>query len=106
MFSNNGPSNGQPRTRERGDPHVELGTLCSTPGALETIDAESIIQAIRRHRTGDWGDVCEEDKAANDQALVSEGRLVSSYLGRDGTKFWIITEADRSSTTVLLPEEY
>ena len=105
MLANNEPSNGQSTTRER-VVRLDLGTLCSTPGALEAIDADSIIGGIRRHRACDWGDVCAEDKAANDHALVSEGRVISSYLGRDGTKFWIITEADRSSTTVLLPEEY
>lgn len=61
---------------------------------------------MRRHAKGDWGDLDVEDLQANDAALKSGGRLVSSYRTESGTKFWIITEADRSATTVLLPEEY
>lgn len=63
-------------------------------------------QSLYRHATGDWGNLDDVDKAENDRALVDGGRLVSSFLSLDGTKFWIITEADRSATTVLLPEEY
>lgn len=61
--------------------------------------------ALQRHIRGDWGDVCAEDKAANDAALREGGRLLSSY-SSGGEKFWIITEADRSATTFLLPSDY
>ena len=59
-----------------------------------------------RHMAGDWGDVDEEDKAANDQALTDGSRLLSAYRTAAAKKLWIITEADRSATTILLPEEY
>jgi len=61
---------------------------------------------MSRHHRGDWGDLDEEDKAANDQALIDGGRLFSAYHSATGIKVWIITEADRSATTVLLPSEY
>lgn len=56
--------------------------------------------------TGDWGDLCEEDRQANEDALNRDLRLLSAYSDRNGAKFWIITEADRSLTTILLPEDY
>lgn len=86
--------------------HIPLGRLCATPGVLEQIDNVDVVAALRRHARGDWGDLCDDDKRANNEALRTEGRLLSSYLSRKGVKFWIITEADRSVTTVLLPEEY
>jgi hypothetical protein len=61
---------------------------------------------IASHARGDWGEVHPEDARANDEALLSGERLLSSYRLADGTKLWIITEADRSSTCLLLPEEY
>jgi hypothetical protein len=61
---------------------------------------------MRRHLTGDWGDLDEDDKRANAHALKSGARLFSAYHTSSGTKFYIITEADRSSTCFLLPEEY
>lgn len=84
---------------------VSLGTIVATPGALAAISGLAISLAIKRHRYGDWGNVCEEDRAANDDALREGGRLLSVY-DHEGTAFWIITEWDRSVTTVLLPEEY
>ncbi|MBX7208660.1 MAG: hypothetical protein K1X78_10130 [Verrucomicrobiaceae bacterium] len=83
-----------------------LGNLVSTPGALEVLTHPEIMSALSRHITGDWGEVDAEDKRANDQSLIDGSRLLSAYRSQDGTKFWIITEADRSVTTVLLPEEY
>ena len=59
-----------------------------------------------RHACGDWGTVCPDDALANDEALEEGERLLSAYKLRDGTKVWIITEADRSSTCILLPDEY
>jgi hypothetical protein len=82
------------------------GRIVATPGALGTISRQAINQALFRHLNGDWGDCCPEDRRHNDMALCRGERLMSVYQTRGGTKFWIITEADRSATTVLLPEEY
>ena len=84
----------------------EAGQVVMTPGAAEAIPELVRIAALTRHLNGDWGDVCEEDKAANNRALRDGDRLLSAYRAPDGTKFWIITEADRSATTILLPDEY
>jgi len=83
-----------------------LGSVVATPGALEKLDRTTINKALERHHQGDWGDVCDEDRKANDQSLRDGTRLLSVYHDSNQTKFWIITEADRSSTTILLPEEY
>lgn len=81
------------------------GQLVSTRGALDGFTTEEIEAALTRHCAGDWGDLCEEDKAENERALQEGSRLLSSYkLG--ARELWIITEADRSATTVLLPSEY
>jgi len=86
----------------------KLGTLVATPGALEafTEAGETPLPYIARHATGDWGDLDAEDKRANDHALIDGSRLLSAYRLSDGTKIWIITESDRSSTCILLPSEY
>ena len=83
-----------------------LGRLVVTANADKEIDPEDIDIAVNRHWSGDWGDLCAEDKDANEQALQLGGRLFSSYRDRNGVKFWIITESDRSATTVLLPDDY
>ena len=83
-----------------------LGCTVITRGALDTLDGEEVLAGMARHARGDWGDLCPEDKQANDDALSVGARLLSAYHTGDGRKFWIITEADRSVTTVLLPEEY
>lgn len=62
--------------------------------------------ALPRHYAGDWGEVCPEDRAANERALIENTRLVSVYRTQAGVKFWIMTEWDRSLTTILLPEDY
>ena len=87
-------------------PRFELGQLVATPGALEALNEESIWPYIKRHANGDWGDVCAEDKKENELSLKEGFRLLSAYHLPDGCKIWIITEADRSATTILLPEEY
>lgn len=84
----------------------KLGQLLATPGVLEAAEGDNLMEYVSRHARGDWGIVDAEDKRANDRALVEGTRLFSAYLLGDGTKVWIITEADRSATTVLLPEEY
>jgi hypothetical protein len=87
-------------------PKFSVGRLVATPGALANVMHDEILQALKRHVNGDWGEVCDEDQAANEEALVTGTRLLSAYTSQSGTKFWIITEADRSATTILLPEEY
>lgn len=83
-----------------------LGRTVITQGALATLAAKDVLTAVRRHSSGDWGDVCEEDREANDRALLEGTRLLSAYHSESGVRFWLITEADRSATTCLLPEEY
>ena len=83
-----------------------LGRACATPNALDAVPNEEMLRALQRHHSGDWGDVCPEDHEANEQALCEGTRLFSVYRTQAGTKFWIITEADRSLTTILLPEDY
>lgn len=85
---------------------AKLGRLVITANAESTVPPVAIIVAIDRHARGDWGDVCPEDREANDKALAAGDRLLSVYHTKGGTRFWIITEADRSATTVLLPEGY
>lgn len=97
-------------TKERKDStsptYVQLGQLVITAVAEATLNKEDVHRSLRRHLVGDWGDVCKDDKAANDLALKQGDRLLSAYSDRAGTKFWIITEHDRSVTTVLLPSDY
>tara|TARA_R110002072_G_scaffold271038_1_gene430907 strand:+ start:20874 stop:21158 length:285 start_codon:yes stop_codon:yes gene_type:complete len=83
-----------------------LGRVVITPGALNELSPEDVLCFLCRHLNGDWGDVCQEDQWANDLALEEGHRLFSSYRTENGTKFWVITEHDRSVTTFLLPEEY
>lgn len=83
-----------------------LGRIVSTPNALERLTQEDILLGIQRHQSGDWGDVDEEDRQENELSLKQGFRLLSVYHSAGGIKFWLITEADRSSTTVLLPEDY
>ena len=85
---------------------MRLGHLVATPNALESLTRDDILLGIQRHQAGDWGNVTDDDRMANDQALVQGTRIVSAYNAGNGTRFWIITEADRSVTTVLLPEDY
>jgi len=85
---------------------VPLGQLVATPTAILAVTEEEVQQALQRHVMGDWGELDEEDKKANDLALQTGERLLSAYRTANGTKFWIITEADRASSCVLLPEDY
>ena len=82
-----------------------LGRTVATPNALQSITQDDILTGIKRHQAGDWGTLSEDDHAANDCALVHGGRIVSAYNAMNGTRFWLITEADRSTTTILLPED-
>ena len=83
-----------------------LGRIVATPNALQSITQDDILLGIQRHQAGDWGSLTEDDHAANDRALAHGGRILSAYQATNGTKFWLITEADRSVTTILLPEDY
>lgn len=91
-------------------PLFELGRVVATPGALESMEKHNVISLdlLLRHVTGDWGDLCLEDKELNDEAVkTGEARIFSSYnLDGKDNRIWLITEWDRSVTTFLLPEEY
>jgi hypothetical protein len=89
-------------------PKFSLGQVVATPGALRALEGSGQTPAffLDRHVQGDWGTVDAEDWAANDQALVDGSRILSAYKTLKGKRLWIITEADRSSTCCLLPEEY
>jgi hypothetical protein len=82
-----------------------LCQIAITANASLRLSTEEVLSALKRHVSGDWGDLCPEDTMANDDALAHGGRLFSAY-GHGAERFWIITEADRSVTTVLLPEDY
>lgn len=84
----------------------KLGQVVITRGALAKLSQEDIANALRRHVSGDWGEVCKEDKKENELSLQQGFRILSAYRTSQGVKFWVITEADRSATTLLLPEEY
>jgi hypothetical protein len=84
----------------------ETGQISVTSNALTRLPAHDVFRAIGRHIRGDWGEVGEEDRKENELSLSKGFRLLSVYTATNGVKFWIITEADRSSTTVLLPEDY
>jgi len=119
----------RPGSKQRGERaavRFPLGRLFATPGALESLaeirDASKpysvqvaaqseepmslVLPYVQRHSEGDWGDVSADDWKANDDALTSGERLFSAYEIGAGKRLWVITEADRSSTTVLLPDEY
>lgn len=84
----------------------ELGFIYVTKGAFRQLNPEEVHEALRRHARCDWGECCKEDAQANDDALKTGGRFVSAYRDSKGVKFWIITEADRMATTILIPDEY
>lgn len=86
-------------------PKFPLGRMLITANASGRLDAVAVHEALRRHASGDWGDICPEDAGLNDQALKDGDRLLSVY-GTGERRFWIITESDRSVTTVLMPEDY
>ena len=85
---------------------LRLGRIVGTVGVTETIPENEVLQAIQRHQAGGWANLEELDRFANDQALSRGGRVFSAYNAANGARFWIITEADRSVTTALLPKEY
>jgi hypothetical protein len=98
----------------RSKPRFTLGQVISTPGALSAIadSDQNPAEFLAQHVTGDWGELNQEDKASNDAAIEHEGdvdrqgRILSEYRTGKGVKIWVISEADRSVTSLLLPEEY
>ena len=89
-------------------PRFPLGRIVATPGALAALEEAGEIPDtfLKRHVTGDWGEVDEHDRQENEFSVAHGFRLLSAYTVTNGTKLWIITEADRSATTILLPSEY
>lgn len=84
----------------------ELSRTVITSEALARLHPADIVLGLSRHAAGDWGNCSRADRNENERALVDGARLFSVYQDRRGTKFWVITEADRSATTVLLPGDY
>ncbi len=90
-------------------PLFPLGRVVATPGALEVLEEARVdaLGLLRRHQTGDWGEVPACDARENERSVKHGWRLLSSYpVGEAGRKVWVLTEADRSATTILLPEDY
>lgn len=89
-------------------PRFPLGRLMTTPGALDAIQEsnQSPVDFLARHAQGDWGDIDDEDKKANEAAIKQQSRVFSAYHTTDGAKLYVITEWNRSLTTILLPEDY
>lgn len=87
-------------------PLFPIGRLTATTAAVAAVTAAEMEFALNRHIVGDWGEVDEDDRQANDEALLCGLRLLSSFTNDSDVTFWIITEADRSVTTILLPSDY
>ena len=89
-------------------PAFELGQIVATPGALAALKkaGQQPGEFLTRHINRDWGDLDEEDRKENEYSLEHGFRLLSAYKTNAGDRLWIITESDRSVTTLLLPEEY
>jgi hypothetical protein len=83
-----------------------LGLLVANPGAKKIIPADEMVKALKRHGSKDWGDIDAKAKARNDEAIDDGDLILSEYHTATGVKFWVITEGDRSETTVTLPDEY
>lgn len=98
----------RPEVDDQPKPLFPLGQVVATPGAIAALEQaqQTPIELIRRHVVGDWGDLSEDDKQENELSLREGYRLLSAYHLESGIKVWVITEADRSATTVLLPSEY
>jgi hypothetical protein len=90
------------------NPLFDLGRTVATPAAIEALQESNVSASslLIRHHCGDWGDLCHEDITRNNSALRLGSRLFSSYQITENIKIWVITEADRSVTTLLLPHDY
>ena len=95
------------------NPRFSLGQVVATPGAIQALEVanQSAAELLTRHVNGDWGNLDEDDKQANEDALKDGSRIFSAYTLSNQTKIWIITEAEnddgnRASTCLLLPDEY
>jgi hypothetical protein len=86
----------------------QLGRILATPCAITAMEesGQDAGQLLRRHQSGDYGDICQDDWRENELSVAENFRIMSVYTLANGLKIWVITEADRSATTVLLPEEY
>ena len=95
-------------TTTQAKPLFPLGRTVATPGALDALEKAGQMPAefLRRHQIGDWGELCEADKKENDFSVTNDFRILSAYRTKADVKIWLITEHDRSATTLLLPEEY
>jgi len=89
-------------------PRFELGRITVTPAALAALEASAVpdLLLLAKHVHGDWDELDEQDRLQNELAVLLGLRVLSSYALPDGKKIWVITEADRSATTILLPGEY
>jgi hypothetical protein len=89
-------------------PTFHLGRIVATPGAIVALEfaGADALELLRRHANGDWGDLGVEDKRLNDEAILNGSRILSAYNLAGGERLWVLTEGDRSATTLLLPEEY
>ena len=89
-------------------PKFSLGRIVATPGALEVLEEanQNPFEFLERHQAGDWGELCEDDKSENEFSLKNGFRILSAYRTLHVVKVWVITEADRSVTTLLVPHEY
>jgi len=85
-----------------------LGRVVATPGALKALEEanQNPFEFLERHQAGDWGELCEEDQKENEFSVQNDFRILSAYTTRNNVKLWVITGADRSSTCLLLPQEY
>lgn len=105
-------SHSTPAVQRQRAARFALGTLAATPGALQALLRLGVspLSLLRRHVTGDFGDLDDEDQQANEQAIASGFRVFSAYklttASGDTERLWVITEADRSVSTILLPREY
>lgn len=95
-------------TQKTGEARFALGQTFITPGAEEALElaGQTAIEFLRRHISGDWGELSDDDIKENEFSLAQGFRLLSRYETTKGERIWIITEADRSATTILLPIEY
>ena len=89
-------------------PKFPLGRIVATPGALQALQEanQNPFEFLERHQAEDWGELCEEDKSENEFSVRDGFRILSAYRTRNNVKIWIITESDRSQTTLLKPEDY